>query len=154
MVVWLQLSYRQALQVCGLQIKNLIYVMYRYFLAHAEKRVVGWNGWCNGLGKVRQCKGYTNLKSCALLLRQHCWIPQNGCCVGSKRSQGWVRWDLMVWLWSDMIRNGKGAVGWDRCIIPNKVEYPKRTQLGCPLILCSPHGRKIIPHFIHLNNVK
>jgi len=20
--------------------------------------------------------------------------------------------------------------------------------------LCSPHGRKIIPHFIHLNNVK
>jgi len=22
------------------------------------------------------------------------------------------------------------------------------------LTLCSPHGRKIIPHFIHLNNVK
>jgi len=24
----------------------------------------------------------------------------------------------------------------------------------CVVTLCSPHGRKIIPHFIHLNNVK
>jgi len=40
---------------------------------------------------------------------------------------------LMVWLWSGMIRNSKGVVGWDRHVTPNIVEYPKRTQLGCPL---------------------
>ena len=42
---------------------------------------------------------------------------------------------LMGWLWSDTIRNGKGAVGWDKHVSPNMVEYPKRTQLGCPLSL-------------------
>jgi len=53
MVVWLQLSYRQALPLeywlvqCkvqpSMQIMNqkLNYIMYRYFLAHAEKRVTG-----------------------------------------------------------------------------------------------------------------
>jgi len=145
MVVWLQLSYRQVLPLkywlaqCkawpSMQIMNqkLNYIMYRYFLAHAEKRVAGWNGWCNGMGKVRQCKGCVDLSSCILLLGQHHHISQNGHHAGSTRSQGWARWDLMVWLWSDMIRNGKGAVGWDRRITPDMVEYPKRTQLGCPL---------------------
>jgi len=42
---------------------------------------------------------------------------------------------LMGWSWLDTIRNGKGAVGWDRRVSPNMVEYPKRIQLGCPLSL-------------------
>jgi len=88
--------------------QKLNYVMYRYFLAHAKKRVAGWNRWCNGLGKVRQCKGHTDLNSCVLLLGQHHQISQNRHHAGSTRSQGWVRHDVMVWLWSGTIRNGKG----------------------------------------------
>jgi len=53
MVVWLQLSYRQVLPLeywlvqCKVQPSTWItnqklnYVMYRYFLAHAKKRVAG-----------------------------------------------------------------------------------------------------------------
>jgi len=70
--------------------------------------------------------------SLSLLLGQHHHISWNGCHSGSTRSQGWVWWDVMVWLWSGMIRNGKGQLV-ERRVTPNKVEYPKRTQLGCPL---------------------
>ena len=118
MVVWLQLSYRQVLPLKywlvqykawpSTQIMNqkLNYIMYRYFLAHAEKRVVGWNGWCNGMGNVRQCKGHMDLSSCILLLGQHCQISWNGHCVGSTRSQGQMRWD---W-WCDCDRIWSGTV--------------------------------------------
>jgi len=120
MVVWLQLSYRQVLPlkyqlaqcmaqpITQIMNQKLNYVMYRYFLAHAEKRVAGWNKWCNGLGKMRQCKGHTDLSSCVLLLGQHHCISQNRCCAGSTRSQDQVRWDMIVWSWSGTIRNSKG----------------------------------------------
>jgi len=61
-------------------------------------------------------------------------IPKWALCRLYKKSgSGEMR--LIVWLWLNTIRNSKGAVGWDRCIISNMVEYPKRTQLGCPLSL-------------------
>jgi len=59
-------------------------------------------------------------------------IPKWASCRLYKNS-GLSEMRLMGWSWLDIIRNGKGAVGWDRCVSPNMVEYPKRTQLGCPL---------------------
>ena len=145
MVVWLQLSYRQALPLeyqlaqCKVwpstQITNqkLNYIRYRYFLACAKKWVVGWNGWCNGMGNVRQCKGRTDLKQlCSSVRATLSNIPKWALCRLYKNS-GLGEMRLMGWLWSDTIRNDKGAVGWDRHVSPNMVEYPKRTQLGCPL---------------------
>jgi len=144
MVFWLQLSYRWALPLeyqlaqCKAQPSTWItnqkldYVMYRYFLAHAKKRVAGWNGWCNRIGNVRQCKGRIDLKQlCSSIRATPSNIPKQALCRLYKNSgSGEMR--LMGWSWLDMIRNGKGAVGWDRHISPNMVEYPKRTQLGCP----------------------
>jgi len=79
-------------------------------LNSCQKESGGWNGWCNGLGKMRQCKGCTDLSSCVLLLGQHHCISRNGHCAGSTRIQGWVWWDVMVWLWSGTIRNSKGQL--------------------------------------------
>ena len=58
-------------------------------------------------------------------------IPKWASCRLYKNS-GLSEMRLMGWLWLDMIRNSKGVVGWDRRISQNMVEYPKRTQLGCP----------------------
>ena len=45
-------------------------------------------------------------------------IPKWALCRLYKKSgSGEMR--LMVWSWSDMIRNSKGVVGWDRHVIPN-----------------------------------
>jgi len=73
--------------------------------------------WCLHWGIVR-----------ATLLNIPKWVL-----CGLYKNSGLSEMRLMGWLWSDMIRNGKGSVGWDRCVSPNMVEYPKRTQLGCPL---------------------
>ena len=59
-------------------------------------------------------------------------IPKWASC-GLYKKSGSGEMRLMVWSWSDTIRNSKGVVGWDRHVTPNMVEYPKRTQLGCPL---------------------
>jgi len=58
-------------------------------------------------------------------------IPKRASC-GLYKNSGSGEMRLMGWSWSDTIRNGKGVVGWDRRVSPNMVEYPKRTQLGCP----------------------
>jgi len=144
MVVWLQLSYRRALPLkywlvqCKVwpstQITNQkLNYMYRYFLAPAEKRVVGWNRWCNGKGNLRQCKGHMDLSKVVFFCKgkPSKILKQALCRLYKNSGSGEIR--LMGWLWLDTIRNGKGAVGWDRCISPNMVEYPKRTQLGCLL---------------------
>ena len=102
-------------------------------LACAEKRVAGWNRWCNGIGNVRQCKGRMDLrKLCSSVRATLSNIPKRASC-GLYKNSGLGEMRLMGWSWSETIRNGKGVVGWDRCISPNMVEYPKRTQLGCPL---------------------
>jgi len=126
MVVWLQLSYRWALPLeywlaqCKVRpsmwITNqkLHYIMYRYFSAHAEKRVAGWNGWCNGIGNVRQCKGRMDLKQlCSSVRATPSNIP-NGHHAGSTRIQGWVRWDWWGdcdWIWSGTVRGWLVEIG-------------------------------------------
>jgi len=48
------------------------------------------------------------------LLGQHCQISWNGCCVGSTRSQGQVRWDWWCdcdWIWSGMVRGQLVEIG-------------------------------------------
>ena len=48
-------------------------------------------------------------------------IPKWALC-GLYKNSGSGEMRLMGWSWSDMIRNGKGAVGWDRHVSPNMVE--------------------------------
>jgi len=126
MVVWLQLSYRQVLCLeywlaqCKAQSsmwimnQKLNYIMYRYFSAHAKKRVAGWNGWCNGMGNVRQCKGCTDLSQLCSSVRETPLNILKWALCGLYKNSGSGEMGLMVWSWSDTIRNGKGAVGWDR----------------------------------------
>ena len=53
---------------------------------------------------LSHCQQKYSLLHLSTLLGQHCWISQNGCCVGSTRSQGWVRWDW--WCDHDQIQSG------------------------------------------------
>jgi len=78
--------------------------MYRYFSAHAKKRVAGWNGWSNGMGNVRQCKGRMDLRQLCSSVGQHHQISQNRHRAGSTRIQGQVRWDW--WCDCNQIQSG------------------------------------------------
>jgi len=121
MIVWLQLSYGWALplkywlaqlhsmaQYADYKSKTN-YIMYRYFSAHAKKRVAGWNRWCNGLGKMRQCKGaqiWSKLYSSVRATPMN--ILKQALCRPLQEIQGHLRWDWWGWSWSGMIRNGRG----------------------------------------------
>ena len=83
------------------------------------------------VGNMKQCKGHMYLKElCSSIRATLLNIPKQALCgLYKKLRVGWDEIDGVI-----MIRNSKGAVGWDRHVTPNKVEYPKRTQLGCPII--------------------
>jgi len=86
-----------------------------------------------------------------ILLGQHHQKSQNGCCVWLYKKFR-VGWDEIDGGDRDriQIRNGKGAVGWDRRVSPNMVEYPKENTTG---VSPSAHIRFYILCYIYFKNV-